>query len=154
MPWNFATRSDRALSSQEMPGGPCLRCMGIIDDRSIVLEAQMYGAAGGRAQVVWWNVPPCGWVFSAALHALAEAPEFAGLLELEGNAQIVLPSNKLLYLVSPCLTSCSPLPHASKPLVLSGRGSAKSVSPEKCAHARFSVSPCRRLPSSSPRSLP
>src|SRR5208282_3603331 len=38
-----------------MPEGPCLRCMGIIDDRALGLEAQQYGAAGGRPQVVWQN---------------------------------------------------------------------------------------------------
>jgi molybdopterin-synthase adenylyltransferase len=48
----FVVGGQVALS---MPEGPCLRCMGIVDDRSLALEAQMYGAAGGRPQVVWPN---------------------------------------------------------------------------------------------------
>jgi molybdopterin/thiamine biosynthesis adenylyltransferase len=39
----FVVGGQVALS---IPEGPCLRCMGIIDDRGLELEAQMYGAAG------------------------------------------------------------------------------------------------------------
>jgi molybdopterin-synthase adenylyltransferase len=37
------------------PGGPCLRCMGIVTDDALAEEAKRYGAAGGRPQVVWPN---------------------------------------------------------------------------------------------------
>jgi molybdopterin/thiamine biosynthesis adenylyltransferase len=84
-----------------LPVGPCLRCMGIIDDRALGLEAQQYGAAGGRPQVVW----PNGVLASLAVgffmqlttpwHKSLNLPV---LLEFDGNAQTVLPSNKLKYL--------------------------------------------------------
>jgi len=48
----FAIAGQVALS---MPGFPCLRCMGIIRDEWLAKEAQDYGAAGGRPQVVWPN---------------------------------------------------------------------------------------------------
>lgn len=37
------------------PGGPCLRCMGIVTDDALAEEARRYGAAGARPQVVWPN---------------------------------------------------------------------------------------------------
>ena len=38
-----------------MSGGPCLRCLGIVTDNALDVEAPAYGAAGGRPQVVWPN---------------------------------------------------------------------------------------------------
>lgn len=37
------------------PGAPCLRCMGIVTEESISTEANKYGVAGGKPQVVWPN---------------------------------------------------------------------------------------------------
>ncbi len=81
-----------------VPEGPCLRCMGIIDDRALELEAQQYGAAGSRPQVVW----PNGLLASLAVgffvqlmspwHTRLDLPI---LVEFDGNAQTVSPSNKL-----------------------------------------------------------
>jgi hypothetical protein len=77
------------------------RCMGIIDDRGLELEAQMYGAAGGRPQVVW----PNGVLASLAVGLFAQlvtpwskTEDLPILLEYDGNAQTVLPSSKLFYL--------------------------------------------------------
>lgn len=38
-----------------MPGGPCLRCCQLITDERLEREAERYGGAGGRPQVVWPN---------------------------------------------------------------------------------------------------
>lgn len=38
-----------------MPGSHCMRCMGFINDQRLAEEANQYGAAGGRPQVVWPN---------------------------------------------------------------------------------------------------
>jgi hypothetical protein len=38
-----------------MPGGPCLRCCRVITDERLAREAERYGAAGARLQVVWPN---------------------------------------------------------------------------------------------------
>jgi molybdopterin-synthase adenylyltransferase len=84
-----------------MPGGPCLRCLGIITDRRLEQEAQQYGAAGGKPQVVW----PNGVLASAAVGMFVKlfTPwekdiKFPILLEYDGDAQTLLPSNKLKYL--------------------------------------------------------
>lgn len=37
------------------PGGPCLRCCGFLTDDLLTQEANRYGVAGGRPQVVWSN---------------------------------------------------------------------------------------------------
>ena len=40
---------------QSLPGHPCLRCCNYITDEKLALEADRYGAAGPRPQVVWPN---------------------------------------------------------------------------------------------------
>ena len=70
------------------PGGPCLRCCGFITDQRIEQEANRYGAAGGRPQVVWSN----GVLASTAIGVLTQIltpwypspPEFV-YLEYDGN---------------------------------------------------------------------
>ena len=70
------------------PGGPCLRCCRFITDHRIQQEANRYGAAGGRPQVVWSN----GVLASTAIGLLTQIltpwypkpPAFA-YLEYDGN---------------------------------------------------------------------
>ena len=70
------------------PGGPCLRCCGFITDDRIEEEANRYGDAGGRPQVVWSN----GVLASTAIGLLTKVltpwypnpPTFA-YLEYDGN---------------------------------------------------------------------
>lgn len=89
-----------------LPGGPCLRCMGIITEKALGQEAQLYGAAGGRPQVIW----PNGVLASLAVGFFAHLTtpwcrprELPILIEFDGNSQTVLPSAKLPYLgVSAC----------------------------------------------------
>lgn len=38
-----------------LPGCPCLHCMGVLSERTLSQEAQNYGNAGERPQVVWSN---------------------------------------------------------------------------------------------------
>jgi hypothetical protein len=38
-----------------MPGEPCLRCLQLVTDERLKAEAQRYGVAGSRPQVVWPN---------------------------------------------------------------------------------------------------
>jgi molybdopterin-synthase adenylyltransferase len=38
-----------------MPGAPCFRCMGFLNERDLAEEALRYGDAGPRPQVVWAN---------------------------------------------------------------------------------------------------
>jgi molybdopterin/thiamine biosynthesis adenylyltransferase len=38
-----------------MPGCPCMHCFGLLNQKNLAEEAQRYGAAGSRPQVVWSN---------------------------------------------------------------------------------------------------
>ncbi|AXK81539.1 ThiF family adenylyltransferase [Pseudolabrys taiwanensis] len=71
-----------------MPGCPCLRCCGFITDERLEQEAQHYGAAGSRPQVVWSN----GVLASTAVGLLTQllTPWFANpprfvYLDYDGN---------------------------------------------------------------------
>ena len=70
------------------PGSPCLRCCGFITDDRLEGEANHYGAAGGRPQVVWSN----GVLASTAIGLLTQilTPWYKNLpsfvyLEYDGN---------------------------------------------------------------------
>jgi len=81
-----------------MPGGPCLRCCGLVTEERLTLEAQAYGAAGGRPQVVW----PNGVLASTAVGLLAQivTPWHPRLLEFmyleyDGNKGTMKPSARM-----------------------------------------------------------
>ncbi len=83
-----------------MPCGLCLWCLGIITEQGLAQEAQRYGDAGHRPQVVW----PNGVLASAAVGLFVKLvtpwekwPQFPILLEYNGNAQTLLPSSKLTF---------------------------------------------------------
>lgn len=38
-----------------MPGGPCMNCLGYLNERTLTREAAAYGAAGPQPQVIWVN---------------------------------------------------------------------------------------------------
>jgi hypothetical protein len=71
-----------------MPGSPCMRCCGFITDERLEQEANRYGAAGSRPQVVWSN----GVLASTAMGLLtqvltpwyANPPAFV-FLDYDGN---------------------------------------------------------------------
>ena len=84
-----------------MPGRPCLRCMGIITDQGLSEEARQYGAAGGGPQVVWPNrllASAAVGMFVKLVTPWEREVKFPCLLEYDGDAQTLLPSNKLPYL--------------------------------------------------------
>jgi molybdopterin/thiamine biosynthesis adenylyltransferase len=91
----FAIAGQVALS---MPGHPCLRCMGIIRDEWLAKEAQAYGAAAGRPQVVW----PNGVLASLAVGVIVQLVtpwhddhRASILLEYDGNSGEVIHSRLL-----------------------------------------------------------
>lgn len=88
-----------------MPGHWCLRCMGIVRDQDIAREAQRYGAAGAKPQVVW----PNGQLASAAVGiAIQLATPWHGrhvesvLLEYDGNIGSLTASTALAALAPYC----------------------------------------------------
>lgn len=42
-------------ATMTFPGGPCMRCLGFLNDEKLKKEAENYGDAGDRPQVVWPN---------------------------------------------------------------------------------------------------
>jgi hypothetical protein len=84
-----------------IPGGPCLRCMGIVNEGALKLEAERYGAAGGRPQVIWPNGVLASLAVGFFVHLTTpwcKPRELPILIEFDGNSQTVVPSTKLRYL--------------------------------------------------------
>lgn len=87
-------------------GAPCLRCMGIVTDDLLKLEAGRYGAAGGKPQVVW----PNGVLASSAVGLFVQliCPWHdktmpSAYLEYDGNKHSVTPSKSFaLIQQQPC----------------------------------------------------
>jgi len=96
-PKEFSISGQVVLS---MPGQLCLWCLGLLTEELIVIEAQEYGAAGGRPQVVW----PNGVLASLAVgmfmqlftpwHKQNRLPLY---LEYDGNSPEVKLSSRLPY---------------------------------------------------------
>jgi molybdopterin/thiamine biosynthesis adenylyltransferase len=83
---------------RSMPGGPCLRCCGLVTEERLAQEAQAYGAAGGRPQVVW----PNGVLASTAVGLLTQivTPWHPKLLEFvyleyDGNKGTIKPNARM-----------------------------------------------------------
>lgn len=79
-------------------GGPCLRCLHIVTEKSLAAEAANYGAAGSRPQVVW----PNGVLASTAVGTVVQTitpwharPAEAAYLEYDGNTGVVRSSHRL-----------------------------------------------------------
>ncbi len=94
-----------------MPGGPCLWCMGILREDLLTQEANNYGAAGARQQVVWTN----GVLASTAVGAFVQLltpwakAKPPALLEYDANRGTVVASNKLAVMRETCLHFSSPV---------------------------------------------
>lgn len=99
----FAIGGQVILSS---PGAPCLWCLGVLTEDRLTLEAQDYGEAGGKPQVVW----PNGVLASLAVGLLVQLvtpwmlnPTKTAYLEFDGNRHQVTTSNRLkAVLGQPC----------------------------------------------------
>ena len=92
---HFAIGGQVILSS---PGASCLWCLGILTEDRLTLEAQNYGDAGGKPQVVW----PNGVLASLAIGLLVQLfapwmpdPTDTAYLEFDGNRHQVSTSNRL-----------------------------------------------------------
>ncbi len=88
-----------------LPDRPCLRCMGLISEAEMTVEANLYGKAGGQPQVVWPNGVLASTAVGFLVHIISpwhDSSELPILLEYDGNAQTLVPSSKLAYLPSVC----------------------------------------------------
>lgn len=84
-----------------LPGHVCMQCMGFLNDEVLGKEANNYGGAGGKPQVVW----PNGVLASAAIGNFMSilTPWNSQLipplyLEYDGNRMKLMPSSKLSLL--------------------------------------------------------
>ena len=81
-----------------MPGEPCLRCLQLITDDRLKAEAQRYGVAGSRPQVVW----PNGLLASTAVGLVVQLltpwmsdPPHSAYFAYDANLGTVAPSDRL-----------------------------------------------------------
>jgi hypothetical protein len=84
-----------------LPEQPCMRCMGFITESRIAREAQRYGAAGDRPQVVWPNGVLASTAVGMAIALLTpwrKPQEFIPFIEYDGNRHELRPSNVLMAL--------------------------------------------------------
>jgi molybdopterin/thiamine biosynthesis adenylyltransferase len=88
------------------PGGYCMRCMRFLTDRALAREAERYGDAGPRPQVVWPNGVLASTAVGLVVDLLTDWTRSSNevvYLEYDGNRGTVQPSSRLLYLPEgPC----------------------------------------------------
>lgn len=90
-----------------MPGSTCLRCMGVVTEAALATEARLYGAAGGKPQVVWPNgilASTAVGLFTQLVCPWHDKPITSTYLEYDGNKHTVSPSMRLTAI---CNRSCT-----------------------------------------------
>lgn len=84
-----------------MPGGPCMFCMGFLDEEKLDREAAKYGDVGGRPQVVWPNGVLASTAVGIAVDLLTDwTNKLRGpvYLSYRGNDGTIHPHVRLQYL--------------------------------------------------------
>ena len=89
-----------------LPGGPCMRCLGLITDARLAVEQEKYGAAGGKPQVVWPNGVLASVAVGRAIALItpwSQNMPLSPLIEYDGNRNVLQDGNRLKYLQDrPC----------------------------------------------------
>jgi molybdopterin-synthase adenylyltransferase len=88
-----------------LPGMPCLRCMGLLNEHEMKQEAERYGVAGGRPQVIWPNAVLASTAVGCLMQLVTPwhtSLNSCLLMEYDGNSQTVTPSNKIPYFPEQC----------------------------------------------------
>ena len=81
-----------------MPGEPCLRCLQLVTDERLKAEAQRYGVAGSRAQVVWPNGVLASTAVGLVVQLLTpwiEGPPRSAYFAYDANFGTISPSDRL-----------------------------------------------------------
>src|SRR6266446_616397 len=84
-----------------MPGGPCMLCLGFLNERALAQEAERYGDAGPRPQVVWPNGVLASTAVGIAVDLLTDwtrSLRNVVYMEYDGNKGTVKPHVRLEYL--------------------------------------------------------
>lgn len=98
----FSVSGQVALSIPDMP---CMRCMGLLSESKMREEAEHYGDAGPRPQVIWPNALLASTAVGYFMQLTTpwhDATKLPLLLEYDGNSQTLYPSTKLAYLGCNC----------------------------------------------------
>jgi len=84
-----------------MPGGPCMFCLGFLNEATIAREGERYGDAGVRPQVIWPNGVLASTAVGIAIDLLTDwtrSLRDAVYLEYDGNKGILKPHIRLQYI--------------------------------------------------------
>jgi molybdopterin-synthase adenylyltransferase len=84
-----------------MPNGPCMHCLDFLNADRLSKEADEYGEAGPRPQVVWPNGILASSAVGMAINILtgwSESERIAIYLSYDGNSGTLIPHKKLEYL--------------------------------------------------------
>lgn len=101
------------------PGHACMKCLGFITPEKLAKEAQAYGAAGPRPQVVWPNGTLASSAVGLAVDALTcwtRKTRAAVYLSYDGNTGFVAEHVRLQYAPKAC--QHYPLADAGKPRII------------------------------------
>jgi molybdopterin-synthase adenylyltransferase len=83
-----------------LPGSPCMTCLGYLNEAALTREAEQYGAAGPRPQVVWPNGVLASSAIGIAINLLTDwTKSLRGPVYLlyNGNDGTVMPHPRLVY---------------------------------------------------------
>jgi hypothetical protein len=105
-----------------MPGGPCMFCLGFLNERILAREGERYGDAGPRPQVIWPNGVLASTAVGIAIDLLTDWTRTLRdvvYLEYNGNTGTICPHVRLQYLVE---RACPhyPLNHVGDPIFAAG----------------------------------
>jgi molybdopterin-synthase adenylyltransferase len=84
-----------------MPGSPCMTCLGFLNEAALAREAERYGAAGPRPQVVWPNGALASTAIGIGINLLTDwTKTLRGPVYLlyNGNDGSVTPHPRLVHL--------------------------------------------------------
>lgn len=84
-----------------MPGGPCMFCLGFLNERVLAQEGERYSDAGPRPQVVWPNGVLASTAIGIAVDLLTDWTKSLRdvvYLEYDGNTATIKPHVRLQYL--------------------------------------------------------
>jgi hypothetical protein len=84
-----------------MPGGPCMFCLGFLNERNLAREGEAYGDAGINPQVVWANGVIASTAVGIAIDLLTDwtrSLRRVVWLSYDGNTGTVTPDPRLKYL--------------------------------------------------------
>ena len=116
-----------------VPGHTCLRCCGFMSDARLAREAESYGAAGVRPQVVWPNAvlasTAVGLIIQQITPWFPERKTFA-YFDYDGNRSTMVPAPYMRLMRGDVVCSHHPLDETGDPFFTFDRSCATSQSVE------------------------